>query len=166
MIKIKLANKKDAEFILKIMKDEETINNLPKQFLFTNLKETEDKLEKYKKMSAKKSRYFFIAFKNNKKIGFLDIYKISWENKHCSIGYAISKEFRKKGFASKLCKIGNDFIKNNLKLHAIEATINPKNIISKKVLKKNGFRKVGLMKDYYFENGVFVNRELYWKTLD
>ncbi len=34
-----------------------------------------------------------------------------------------------------------------------------------KGLEKNGFEKIGIIKDYYLNKGKYVNRTLYWKII-
>jgi len=106
----------------------------------------------------------FIIRDNKKNVGFTDVYKINQKHKRCSLGYGIKEEFCGNGYATKATKLTLKKI-NSLGMHTVEATAHPKNIASQKVLEKNGFTKVGLMKDYYYSKGKYVDRILYWKVL-
>ena len=60
-------------------------------------------------------------------------------------------EFRGKGLISKAIKVVVKFGFDVMKLHSIEALIDPDNIASEKVLQKNGFVK----EEYLTENEFF-----------
>lgn len=48
-----------------------------------------------------------------------------------------------------------------MKLHSIEANINPENIASKKLLEKAGFIKEAYFKENHFFNGKFIDTEVF-----
>ena len=50
---------------------------------------------------------------------------------------------------------------NNMKLHSIEANINPDNLASAQLLKKFKFVKEAYFKENYFFNGKFLDSEIY-----
>jgi ribosomal-protein-alanine N-acetyltransferase len=52
-----------------------------------------------------------------------------------------------------------DYGFNTLKLHSIEANINPENIASQKLLEKNGFVREAYFKENFFWQGKF------WKVM-
>ncbi len=50
---------------------------------------------------------------------------------------------------------------NTLKLHSIEANINPENNASRQLLIKAGFNKEAYFKENYYFNGHFIDSEIY-----
>lgn len=50
---------------------------------------------------------------------------------------------------------------DSMKLHSIEANINPENMASKKLLEKAGFTKEAHFKENYFFNGRFIDSAIY-----
>ena len=46
-------------------------------------------------------------------------------------------------------------------LHRIEAFIDPANISSRKLLEKVGLQAEGVLRDYFFEKGKFVDAEIF-----
>jgi ribosomal-protein-alanine N-acetyltransferase len=48
-----------------------------------------------------------------------------------------------------------------MKLHSVEANVNPGNIASASLLKKHGFVKEAYFKENYFFNGNFHDSEIY-----
>lgn len=166
MILLKEATEKDAKFLFEMKKDPEFKKYFP-NFLITKTLEEEKKLVKnYQKGSKKMQEKQFIILSNKKRVGSLEIYKANKKHNRGSIGYSVKKEYWGKGIAKKACKMGLEIMKKEFKIHSVEATTHPKNISSQKVLEKNGFKKIGLMKDYYYFNKKYIDRILYWKILD
>ena len=54
-----------------------------------------------------------------------------------------------------------NFAFNTLKLHSLEANVNPENENSKKALLKLSFRKEGYFRENYYFNGKFLKSEIY-----
>ena len=48
-----------------------------------------------------------------------------------------------------------------MKLHSVEANVNPGNNASTKVLEKNGFVKEAYFKENYYYNGKFIDSAIY-----
>jgi len=163
-MKLREVTIEDALFLFEIKQDKEFQKYLPNMLTPKNLDEQIKEIKDVIKLSKKEQGYYFIIEEKNERIGFVDIYKINKKHKRCSVGYGIAKKHWKKGHATKALRLALIKIKK-LNFHTIEATTNPKNIASKKILEKNGFTKIGLMKDYYYSNNKYVDRILYWKVL-
>lgn len=164
-LRIRTIEETDAEFLFEMMQDKDYQKHYLERLIPKNINEAKNEAKKYIKDHQNKFAYYFIVEEGKTKIGFLDIYKIMQKDKRASIGYGVKREYWGKGYGTKMCKLGVNFAKKELKLHSIEATAEPNNKGSKRVLEKNGFIKVGTMKDYYFDRGKFVSRDLYWKIL-
>lgn len=154
----------DAEFFYNSMQDKDFQKYYLDRLTMHSITEAEKYLIRAKNEATRGITYSFTIYYNKKKAGFFDIYKINNKDKHASIGYWVAKEFWKKGIATKATQIGLNKIKK-LGIHTIEATTNKGNIASERVLKKCGFKKVGLMKDYYLDKNKYIDRVLYWKVL-
>ncbi|MFA6268236.1 MAG: GNAT family N-acetyltransferase [archaeon] len=163
-VSLRSAEETDAEFFYNMMQEKDYQKYYLQRLVAKSIEEEKQKIEKYKKQSEKKTRYYFTILFDKQPAGLIDIYKISLEDKRCSIGYGVTSKYWKKGIASKAVKLAIKFAKKQ-GLHSCEATVDPKNTASKKVLEKNGFKKIGLVKDYYYENKKYWNIELYWKIL-
>ena len=164
-IKLVPVNESDAEFIFEMMQDKDYQKYYLDRLIPKNLNETKNGIKKSFKEMKNKFSYYFIIKKGKTRIGIVEVYKIMQKDKRCSIGYGIKKEYWGKGYGTLACKLGVNFIKTKLKLHSIEAVTEPNNIASCKVLEKNGFEKIGIIKDYYLNKGKYVNRTLYWKII-
>jgi [ribosomal protein S5]-alanine N-acetyltransferase len=71
----------------------------------------------------------------------------------CHLGYNLDENYINKGYITEAIQEGIHIIFNDFKLHRIEANIMPKNIRSRKVCEKLGFREEGLAKEYLKING-------------
>ena len=93
---------------------------------------------------------------SNKYIGNFGFWKII--EKHCrgEIGYSLSPNYWGNGYMSETLKTIMTFGFNKLKLHSIEANVNPDNKKSIKLLEQNGFKKEA----YFRENFLFKNKFL------
>jgi len=164
-IKLRAIEETDAEFFFELMQDKDYQKHYLERLIPKNLNEAKNCVKKHIREIENKFSYYFIIQKGKTPIGILDVYKIMQKDKRGSIGYGIKKEYWGKGYANSACKLGLKFIKTKLKLHSVEATAEADNIASCKVLEKNGFERIGLIKDYYFDKGKYVDRVLYWKIL-
>lgn len=105
-----------------------------------------------------------ITRKNNPKlIGIIGFYRMKPEHFRAEIGYMLLNEYQGKGISTEAI---NEVVKYGfevMKLHSIEAVIDPRNIASEKVLQKNGFIKEGHFKECEFFDGHFLDQVIYSK---
>ncbi len=71
----------------------------------------------------------------------------------CHLGYSLDEEYINQGYVTEAIKAGIEVIFKEYKLHRIEANIMPRNLRSRKVCEKLGFREEGTAKDYLKING-------------
>jgi ribosomal-protein-alanine N-acetyltransferase len=161
-----MASETDAEFIYEMMQNKEYQKHYLERLLYKSAEEAKIKIRDSTREAKKGKGFFFVVLLGKKKIGVLDIYKINSKDQRASIGYGIMREEWGGGLGSKVCALGVNYAKKNLKLHTLEAAADPNNAASKKVLEKNGFVLLGTAKDYYFDRGKYIDRDLYWKVLD
>jgi len=105
-----------------------------------------------------------ITFKGeNKLIGIIGFYRTKFEDYRSEIGYMLLSENYGKGIATEAVEKVVEFGFKEMKLHSIEAIIDPRNCASEKVLLKNGFIKEGHLKENTFFNGEFSDSVIYSK---
>lgn len=94
-------------------------------------------------------------------IGTIGFWHLILENYRAEIGYMFLPDYWKKGLGKEalLKIIGYGF--NEMKLHSIEARINPQNIASALLLKNTGFVKEAYFKEDFYFNGAFDDTEVY-----
>lgn len=104
-----------------------------------------------------------IALKDNpaQMIGNIVFWRMDFPNYRAEIGYLIDPKYWRKGIVSEALTAIIAFAFEEMKLHSIEANINPGNEASRKLLLKHGFVKEAYFKEDYFFNGKFLDSEIY-----
>jgi ribosomal-protein-alanine N-acetyltransferase len=96
-----------------------------------------------------------------KMIGTVHLWKISRENHRAELGYLIHPDFQGRGMMSETLKAVIQYGFSDLKLHSIEANVNPDNLPSIRLLERNGFVREGYFKENYFYEGRFIDSAIY-----
>jgi ribosomal-protein-alanine N-acetyltransferase len=104
-----------------------------------------------------------IALKDNpaQMIGNVVFWRMDFPNYRAEIGYLIDPEYWRKGLVSEALTAIIAFAFQEMKLHSIEANINPHNEASRRLLLKQGFVKEAYFKEDYYFNGKFLDSEIY-----
>ena len=164
-MKIQITEIEDSTDLFNLKQDKDFQKFFPKRILSQTLDDQIKDIKNTTKDMYRGKGMSFTIKENDDVVGFIDIYKINKTDKSCAIGFGIKKSEWKKGLATKAIKQVVDIV-TKMGFHTIEATVFPGNIASEKVLNKNGFIKIGTMKDYYYANGKYIDRILYWKVLE
>lgn len=152
----------DANEVFELRSNPETMKYIPRPLVKNN----EDALEHIamieEKIATNVGINWGISLKDNSKLlGIIGFYRIQPENYRAEIGYMLSPDFHGKGIipeaVNKLIRYGFD----DLKLHSIEAVIDPENFASEKVLEKCGFVKEAHLKEAEFWEGKFLDKVIY-----
>jgi ribosomal-protein-alanine N-acetyltransferase len=98
---------------------------------------------------------------NSKIIGIIGHYRIQPENHRAEIGYMSLPEYNGKGYITEAIKEVVAYGFEQLKLHSIEAVIDPDNIASERVLQKNGFVKEAHIRENELWDGKFWDTVIY-----
>ena len=103
-----------------------------------------------------------ICDKNDHTIGLIDVFDFDIKNKRAGIGILIQSESdRFKGYGKEALEILTNYCFNTLHLHQVYANISENNLASLKLFKGNGFKKIGLKKDWSFDGNTFSNEYLF-----
>jgi len=98
---------------------------------------------------------------SNAFIGYIGFIRIFSEHCRAEIGYALKPDYWGKGYMyeaiNRLAKFGFE----EMKLHSIEANVNPLNERSKKVLERVGFKKEAYFRENYLFDGKFLDSVIY-----
>lgn len=117
------------------------------RFYKHNLK-TQKKFVK-NKLLEKKSRCFKIYYKNEF-VGVLELGNIDFNHKNCEIMYLVGeKKLWGKGIATKAINLGIEFAFKNMKMKNIYAGTYSSNFASQKALRKNKFKIVGKLSNFF-----------------
>lgn len=103
-----------------------------------------------------------ITLKNESKlIGTVCYLNIKKENYRSELGYALHPDFHNKGIMNEVLVAVIDYGFNVMKLHSIEANINPANLASQKLLEKHKFVREAYFKENFFWQGKFLDSAIY-----
>ena len=115
--------------------------------------------ESYKKQDG--INWAIIEKHSNSFIGYFGFFRIIPEHCRAEIGYALKREYWGKGYMYETINRMVKFGFENMKLHSIEANVNPENENSKKVLEKVGFKKEAYFRENYLFNNKFLDSIIY-----
>lgn len=103
-----------------------------------------------------------ICTKRGRAIGLIDVFDLDPKDRRAALGILIAdKKDRKKGFGAESLSLLCNFCFTHLGLHQVYANVTEGNKDSQRVFENNGFRKVGLKKDWSLFNGEFRDELLY-----
>ena len=106
---------------------------------------------------------WIISLKENpdQMIGSVGYWRTNLANYRAEIGYMLHPDYWRKGIVSEVLQATIDFGFEQMKLHSIQANINPGNNASRQILLKHGFVKEAYFKEDYYFNGKFLDSEVY-----
>ena len=94
-------------------------------------------------------------------VGTTTIFQIDNDHRRAEIGFALARAQWGKGYASDAVTSLIRFAFETLDLHRLEADPDPQNAASIAVLRKQGFKREGLLRERYFLNGEPQDAEYY-----
>lgn len=159
---LRRVNENDANEIFALRSNPETMKYIPRPLA----KSIDDALEHIALIDAKiesnEGINWAITYKDNPKlIGIIGHYRIKPEHFRAEVGYMLLPEYYRKGIISEAIKEVVNYGFNEMKLHSIEAIIDPENFGSARVLEKNNFVKEAHLKENEFYEGRFLDTVIY-----
>jgi len=97
----------------------------------------------------------------NQMIGTVSFHKLIKKHYRAEVGYMLHPKLWGQGIITESVKTIIDFGFDQLKLHSIEAHIDPENKRSEEVLKKCGFIREAYFKENYYFNGKFLDTAVF-----
>nr|WP_294924596.1 GNAT family N-acetyltransferase [uncultured Flavobacterium sp.] len=152
----------DVNEIFELRSNPETMKYIPRPLAKT----TEDALEHIatieEKIILNEGINWGITLKGHERLlGMIGFYRMQPENFRSEIGYMLLPEFHGKGIITEAVKRLITYGFDDLKLHSIEAVIDPENFASEKVLQKCNFIKEAHLKESQFYEGKFLDKVIY-----
>lgn len=99
-------------------------------------------------------------------IGTVDLFDCDFKNKRTGIGILIAEpDKRGQGFATEVMNTILPYCKENLAMHQVYCSVLTDNRDSLSLFEKFGFEKVGVKKDWTFDQGKFYDEVLMQKIL-
>jgi ribosomal-protein-alanine N-acetyltransferase len=154
--------KEDVNEIFVLRSDQEVMKYIPRPLVKTYEEALEHIAMIDEKIDSNEGINWAITLKGNPKlIGIIGHYRIRPEHYRSEIGYMILPEYQGKGIMSEAIKEVVKYGFEVMKLHSIEAIIDPENFASEKVLQKNGFTKEAHLKENEYYEGRFLDTVIY-----
>jgi ribosomal-protein-alanine N-acetyltransferase len=94
-------------------------------------------------------------------LGTIGLWRIMADHHRAEIGYGLDPAYWQQGIMSEAMVAVLAYGFQQLKLHSIEATINPNNTASKRLLEKHGFVQEAYFRENYFFRGNFLDSAVY-----
>lgn len=162
LLYLRRITKEDVNEIFALRSNKETMKYIPRPLAKTN----EDALEHIATIDSKiinnEGINWAITLKDNPKlIGIIGLYRIIPEHFRAEIGYMLLPEHHGKGIIMEAIKETLNYGFEIMKLHSIEAIIDPENYASERVLQKSGFVKEAHLKENEFYEGHFLDTIIY-----
>lgn len=152
----------DVNEILELRSNPETMKYIPRPLLASK----EDALAHYKMINDaiedNQGINWGVTLKGNPKLlGIMGFYRIQPENYRAEIGYMILPEYQGRGIVTESVARLLEHAFEEMKLHSVEAVIDPENIASERVLQKCNFIKEAHFKENEFYGGRFWDSVVY-----
>lgn len=154
--------KEDVNEIFALRSDKETMKYIPRPLVKTE----EEAIAHFEMIDEKIENNEGINWaitlkKDPKLIGLIGHYRIKPEHFRAEIGYMLLPEYHGKGVIIEAIKETVKYGFEIMKLHSIEAVIDPENLASEKVLQKSGFVKEAHLKENEYFEGRFLDSVIY-----
>ncbi|WOD43672.1 GNAT family N-acetyltransferase [Hwangdonia lutea] len=99
---------------------------------------------------------------NEDALGLIDLFDFDFKNKRAGVGILIKDDTdRKKGYGSEALQLLIKYSFTHLGLHQLYCNISEENKTSIKLFKTQGFKEVGLKKEWNYVNGSYKNEYLF-----
>ncbi|GAL65711.1 GNAT family N-acetyltransferase [Jejuia pallidilutea] len=161
-IKLRALEPEDLEFVLEIENNESIwyLSNTQTPFSRFVIKQYLENA--HKDIFEVKQLRLMICDINETSLGLIDIFDFDFKNKRAGVGIVIKDaKNRGKGFGDEALQLLVNYSFTHLGLHQLYCNISEDNQASIQLFSKIGFKKVGLKKDWNFNNGTFNNEYLF-----
>lgn len=152
----------DLEFIHTIENDESvweisnTITPYSKFLIKQYLKQSHKDIFEVKQLRLVISSY------NKEALGMIDLFDFDFKNSRAGVGILVKNtEDRGKGVGSEALKLLVNYSFTHLGLHQLYCNISEENDVSIKLFTKQGFKNIGLKKDWNLVNGSYKNEYIF-----
>ncbi len=152
----------DQEAIFEIRSNPEVMKYIPRPVAQTIAEAVEHIEVVLKRCEENEGITWAIEEKERKQlIGTIGLWRVEKENFRAEIGYILNSKWHNKGVMHEALSVVIPYGFQQMKIHSIEAIIDPENIASAKLLDKNNFRREGYYKQNCFYGGKFLDSAVY-----
>jgi len=102
-----------------------------------------------------------IAGKDDVAIGTCTLFRFDARHRRAELGYALRSELWGRGLAREAASVALDWAFRTLRLHRIEADIDPRNDASRRILQRLGFASEGVLRERFFVGDTATDTEIF-----
>lgn len=160
---LRCINMSDAPELFAMRSIDETMQYIDRE-KFTSIKEAEELIQKVlDTLNSNDGIMWTITLADNPEIliGTIGYWRMIKQHYRAEVGYMLHPNYWRKGIMKEALLAVIDYGFDEMKLHSIEAHINPANDASAAVLEKTGFIREAYFKEDYFYKGAFLDTAIY-----
>lgn len=94
-------------------------------------------------------------------LGYVGFWRIDLDNHRAEVGYSLLEKYFGKGIGNEALAAVIQYGFTQQQFHSLEANTNPANIVSQKLLEKNGFVREAYFRENYYFDGKFIDSAIY-----
>jgi diamine N-acetyltransferase len=111
-------------------------------------------------------RLLICLLDSNEPIGTVDLYQADFKHMRAAVGILIAQEGnRNNGYALEAINLIEQYAGQLLAFHNLHCSIHADNLASIRLFEKAGYTKVGIRKDWFFENQHWIDELIFQKCL-
>lgn len=152
----------DADALLKLRSDPEVMRFLDREPM-TSISESEAMISSMEQSRENGSgiSWGICLDPAGPVIGVAGVWRIVREHFRGEIGYTLLPEFWNRGLMTEVLRRIIRFAFDDMKLHSLEANVNPQNSSSIRLLEKLGFVREAYFRENFYFNGQFLDSAIY-----
>ena len=103
---------------------------------------------------------------DHQSVGCIDLYDFDPYHKRVAIGVLTDSKMRGKGYGNMMLKAVEDFAKEHIGIHQLYCIVSTDNTQSVKLFKVAGYLEAGILKEWIFDNGRWIDALVFQKIID
>ena len=157
-LRLREVNVDDKKEVFQLRSDKDIMKFIPRP-LVKNVEEAIEFIRTIEEGIKKKEFInWAITLKGNDKlIGIIGFYRMAIDHNRAEVGYILQGDFQKKGIMREALLEVINYGFNKMKLHTIEAVIDPRNAASENILVKSNFTKEAHFRENFFYEGEYLD---------
>lgn len=150
-LRLRVLEKDDLEFLHRLQNDPDVMD-----FWFSEAHVTMEQLKQnYEKRLEDDDFRQFILTRNDERLGFLGIVRISGKHRHAEFIIMIDPVHQGNGYAKAATKLAMSYAFNTLNLHKLFLIVDKENKKAIHIYERAGFQVEGEKKEHFFVNGSY-----------
>ncbi len=102
-----------------------------------------------------------IVDRDDAAVGTCTLFNFDARHRYAELGYALRSDLWGRGLAREAASAALDWAFRSLRLHRVEASIDPRNDASRKILERLGFASEGVLRERYFVGDIATDSEIF-----